>query len=429
MVLLLAFIGMFLLMFLGLEIFVSMGLAGVFYLLLTGNAPLNLIASNMVQGLSNYTLLAIPFFMLVGELMNASGMTKRVINISKFFIGSFKGGLAYAAIFVNMLIACISGSAPADCSAVSSVLVPEMSKEHYPEDFAAAVNCSASILGPIIPPSIPMIVLSVLVNISTGRLFLAGILPGILLTGALIVLSYIKMKHMDIKIVKEKKSFSLFMRLFKDSLLALIAPLIILIGILTGMVTVTEVSMLAAAYVLIIGMFVYRTITIKVFFEVLKKTVLFASSIMMLFGIVGIFQYFVAVEQVSKFLSGVIASLNLSPIVFLMVVNIFLLFVGMIIDAIPAMTIFMPMLLPLAVDLGIDPVHFGIIVVVNLMIGLLTPPVGALLYVESKISGVPFGRLAKAVTPFTLVMIACLLVITYVPVLSTFLPNLLMGGA
>ena len=427
MALLITFIVLFLSMFLGLEIFASMGFAGIVYLLISGNAPLNLISSSMVQGLSNYTLLAIPFFMLVGELMNASGMTRKVINLAKFFIGSFKGGLAYAAIFVNMLIACISGSAPADLSAVSSVLIPEMKKEKYPEDFAAAVNCSASILGPIIPPSIPMVVLAVLVNISTGRLFIGGLLPGFLLTLSLFIVAYLQMRKMDIIVTKEKKTFKEFWFLFKDALLALFAPAIILIGVLTGFVTITEVSILAAAYVFIIGVFFYRTINLKTLIEVFKKTTLFASSIMVLFGIVGIFTWFVAVEGVSKSLYNFIIGMNLSPGIFLLGVNVFLLFIGMIMDAIPAMTIFMPVLMPIAIKLGIDPIHFGIVVVVNLMIGLLTPPVGALLYVESKISGVPFGKLSKATMPFVLSFIAVLIIITYMPAITTILPNLIMG--
>jgi len=429
MILPLIFIILFAFMFLGLEIFAAMSFAGIIYLLVSGNAPLNLIASEMVQGISSYTLLAIPFFMLVGELMNASGMTKKVVNLTKYFIGSFKGGLAYAAIFVNMLLACISGSAPADCSAVSSVLIPEMRKEKYPDDFSAAVNSAAAILGPIIPPSIPLVILSILVNISTGRLFIGGILPGILLTVTLIFVVMLKVRKMDITITNTKKNtFKMFWPLFKDSFLALVAPIIILVGVLTGFVTITEVAMLASAYVFVIGVFFYRTISFKTLVEVFKKTILIASTIMFLFGISGIFRWFIAVEGFSKSLFNIIISMNLSPVLFLLSVNLFLLFIGMIMDAIPAMTIFIPMLLPIAVGLGIDPIHFGIIVVVNLMIGLLTPPVGGLLYLESKISGVPFGRLSKAIIPFILAFIACLLIITYVPAISTALPNLIMGG-
>ena len=423
------FILMFVFMFGGLEIFMSMGLASIIYLLVSGNAPLNLVASTMVQGLSSYSLLAIPFFMLVGDLMNASGMTHRVINLTKFFIGSFKGGLAYAAIFVNMLIACISGSAPADCSAVSSVLIPEMEKEKYPKNFAAAVNCSASILGPIIPPSIPMVFLAMLCNISTGRLLIGGVLPGLLLTVALVIVSALYMRKMDIAVHKEKKDIREFWILLRDAVLALIAPLIIVVGVFSGFVTITEVSILASFYVLIVGAFFYRTLTVKVLIETFKKTTLFASSLMALFGVTGIFSWFISVEQVPTLLSAAVAEMHLSPAVFLLLVNILLLIVGMLMDAIPAITIFMPVLMPLAIEVGVDPIHFGVIVVVNLMIGLLTPPVGALLYVECKIAKIDFASLVRAVLPYIGAFILCLMVITYVPVLSTLLPELVMGAS
>lgn len=423
-----AFLLMFAFMFLGMEIFIAMGVSSAIYLLSTGNAPLNLISTNMVTGISSYSLLAIPFFMLVGELMNASGMTKKVINLTQFFIGSFKGGLAYAAVFVNMLIACISGSAPADCSAVSSVLIPEMKKEGYPDNFAAAVNCCASVLGPIIPPSIPMVFLAMLCNLSTGRLLIGGLVPGLLLTAALILVCTVRMRNMDLKVTKTHKSFKEFWFYFKDAALALVAPVVIVAGVFSGFVTITEVAILASAYVLLVGALVYKTLTIKILIDAFKKATAFASSLMALFGIVGIFSWFVAVEQLPQKLYMIITEQHLSPWVFLLGVNILLLLIGMIMDAVPAMTIFMPVLMPIAVEMGIDPIHFGVVVVVNLMMGLITPPVGALLYVECKISGIPFGRLSREVVPFISAFILVLLVVTYAPQLSLFLPNALMGG-
>ncbi|KUO76457.1 MAG: hypothetical protein APF77_18040 [Clostridia bacterium BRH_c25] len=419
---------MFLFMFLGVEIFVSMGLASSVYLIASGNAPLNLVSTSMVNGISGYSLLAIPFFMLVGELMNVSGMTQRVIRLTQFFVGSFKGGLAYAAIFVNMLLASISGSAPADCSAVSSVLIPEMKKEGYPEDFSAAVNCCAAVLGPIIPPSIPMVFLAMLSNLSTGRLLLGGVVPGIMLTAALVIVTAVELRKQDIKVVKTKKSFAEFKVLFRDALLALIAPIIILLGVITGFVTITEVAILASAYILVIGVFFYKTITLKKLIEAFKKATSFASSLMVLFGVVGIFSWFIAVEEIPAVLLDLIHRTNLSPEVFLLAMNILLLIVGMLMDAIPAITILMPVLMPVATSMGIDPIHFGVIVVVNLMIGLITPPVGALLYVETKISGVPFGKLTHAVRNYIIAFIVVIFIVTYVPSLVTAIPNMLMGG-
>lgn len=428
MILLLVFALLFVGIFVGVEIFASMGMSGVIYLLVSGNAPLNLVASKFVDGISSYSLLAIPFFMLVGELMNLSGMTKRVINLSQFFIGAFKGGLAYAAIFVNMLVACISGSAPADCTAVSSVLVPEMKKEGYPEDFAASINCISSVLGPIIPPSIPLVFLAMLCNLSTGRMLMGGIMPGLMMTASLLILTAIKVRKIDHNITKTEKSWAAFWQVFKPAAAALLAPVIIVVGVFSGMVTITEVAILAAFYVLVIGVFVYRTISLKILWEALKKTVVVSASLMALFGVGGMFSWFLAVEKVPQVLSNLFLSWNLSPSLYLLIVTVFLLLIGMIMDGIPAITIFMPVLMPIAVKLGIDPIHFGVICVVNLMMGLCTPPVGALLYVESKISGVSFNKIVKGILPYLIGYLVCLFVCTFVPQLVLWLPNVLMGA-
>jgi tripartite ATP-independent transporter DctM subunit len=232
---------------------------------------------------------------------------------------------------------------------------------------------------------------------------------------------------MDLPDMSWKYTKKSIRKVFADAILGLLAPVIIIVGVLSGFATVTEVSMLACFYVVLVGFFIYRTLSGKMFFEGLCKSTLFASTIMALFGIVGIFTWFIAVEKVAANLSAYIVGMNLSPVIFLLFVNIFLLFIGMIMDAIPAMTIFMPVMMPIAMGLGIDPTHFGIVVVVNLMLGLLTPPVGGLLYVEQKISGVSFNRLSMSVLPFVGAMIFVLLIITYIPELVTVLPNMIFG--
>lgn len=428
MMILVLFVLMFFFMFVGVPIFAAMSIASVIYLLLSGNAPLNLVSTSMVQGLSGFSLLAIPFFMLVGELMNISGMTNRVIRLTEFFVGKVKGGLAYAAIFVNLLLAAITGSAPANCSAISTSLIPEMNKRGYPLGFSAAVNASASVLGPIIPPSIPMVFLAMITNLSTGRMLLGGILPGLLLATALVIITKVKLNKIDLEPDDtSKKSFSEFKSVFRDSVFALIAPLIIVVGVITGFVTVTEVAVLSCAYILIIGVFFYKTINIKNLIGAFKKAASSASVLMMLFGVVGIFSWFVAVEQIPAMLLDIIQNLNLSATAFMFLTMILLLIVGMIMDAIPAITILMPVLMPVATQLGIDPIHFGVVVVVNLMVGLLTPPVGALLYLECKIADVPFNILAKEVMPYVIAFIVVIFVVAYVPPLATAIPNLLLG--
>jgi len=422
---LLVFVVLFVLMFLGIEIFISMGIAAAVYLLVTGNAPLTLIPTNMINGITSTSLLAIPFFILTGELMNVSGMTMRLVQFARFFIGKWKGGLSYTCVIVNIITAGVSGSAPADCSAISSVLLPAMKKEGYPDTFSAAINASAATIGPIIPPSIPMVFIGLLTNLSIGKLFLGGVIPGFLMGGALMLVCYWKVKKMNLKIYEHKKTFRIFLGLFKDSFLALIAPLIIILGVITGLVTVTEVAMLSTAYVFIIGVFFYKTILIKDILKIFKDSILFSSSIMALFSIAFIFSWFIAVEGIGKQLQEFVLSMNMSPIMFLIFINLLFIFLGMIIDAIPAMLIFVPILLPIATALGIDHIHLGVVVVTNLMVGLLTPPVGGLIFLEAKMANVPFNLLVKELIPFILVLFAVVFLMTFFPPLVTFIPNIL----
>ncbi len=422
---LMLFVVLFILMFLGVEIFLSMGIAAAVYLLVTGNAPLTLIATSMINGITNTSLLAIPFFILAGELMNVSGMTLRIVKFSRFFIGKWKGGLSYTCVVVNIIAAGVSGSAPADCSAVSSVMLPVMKKEGYPEEFSAAINASAATIGPIIPPSIPMVFIGLLTNLSVGRLFLGGVIPGFLMGAGLMLVCYFKVKKMNLGIYEQEQSFKVFLEVFKDSFLALSAPFIIILGVITGLVTITEVAILATAYVLILGVFVYKTIAIKDILKIFKNSVLFSSSIMALFSIAFIFSWFIAVEGLGKQLGAYVLSMNMSPTMFLIFVGLLFILLGTIIDAIPAMLIFVPVLLPIATALGIDPIHISVVIVTNLMIGLLTPPVGGLIYLESKIANVPVDKLIRELVPFVLVLFAVVALMTFIPPIVTFIPNLL----
>ena len=422
---LLIFVSMFVLMFLGMNIFVSMGISATIYLLVTGNAPLTLIPQSMINGISGLSLLAIPFFMLTGDFMNKSGMTLRLVNFAKFFIGRIRGCLAYTCIFVNIVAAGVSGSGPADCSMVSSVMLPAMKGDNYPDDFSAAINAAGAVVGPIIPPSIPMVFIAMLTNLSVGKLLFGGVVPGLLMGLAMLVICFLETRKMNLHEAEHPApTWKGFWKALKESWLSILAPVIIIAGVLTGFVTITEVAILAAGYVLIVGLFVYKTIKPRDVFDMLKSASLFSSSIMALFSIVGIFSWLIAVEEVGKTLGALVIAWNLKPWIFLLVINVWFLLMGMIMDAIPAMTIFVPVLLPIAQSLSIDPVHFGVIVVVNLMIGLLTPPVGGLLFVEAKISGVPFGQLSKRSFPFLMALIIILILITYIPSLVTWIPNM-----
>jgi len=419
---------MFSFMIMGLEVFASMALAGIIYLVVSGNAPLNLVASNMIQGVQSFTLLAIPFFILVGELMNTTGMTRKLILLIQYFLASVKGGLAHAAITMDVILSCVSGSAPANAAACATVLVPAMREEKYPDDFTAAINCVSSVVGPIIPPSILMVVLATLLNMSVGRLFMGGVIVGLMMSGSLYIVAYFKVRKMDIEVDPSKYRQNPLHKVFLDALPGLLAPMIIIVGVLTGLATITEISILACSFVMFVGFFIYRNLTLHKLLQSFKKAILFASAIMALFGVLGTFTFFMAVERVDVMLANFILDMDMSPWMFLLMVNIFFLVVGMIMDALPLMTIFMPVFMPIAIRLGIDPIHFGIVVVVNLSIGLTTPPLGGLLFVVQKISGVPIDKMVKQVIPFVGAMIVVLMIVTYIPQVALFLPNLIFGG-
>jgi len=403
-----------------------MGLSGLIYILIQGQVSLKVLVTNMVTGVDSATLVAIPFFILAGELMNKSGITKRIADFADFFVGRFKGGLAYVAIVVNVIMAGISGSAVADASAVSSILLPAMKEKGYDLPFAAAINASAAVIGPIFPPSIPMIFIGVISGISIGKLFLGGVVPGLMMGVFLAITVFIVSRRKNYPLSTRTFSFSEFLGLLRDTILAIISPLIIIAGIVFGIVTLVEVAVLAIVYILFISLYLYRSISYKEILEVLAKTAVFSTSIMIIFAVVGVFQYIVALEQWGEKLKLLIASWHMSKWTFLLLVNLFFIFMGCILDAIPVMLIFFPVLLPTAIGLGIDPAHFGVITVLNLMIGLLTPPIGALLFLETKIANLPFAVLVKAVTPYTLTLFVVLFLCTYIPELVLWIPNLIL---
>jgi tripartite ATP-independent transporter DctM subunit len=419
---------LFLFFGLGFSIWIAMGLSGAIYILLQGQVSLNAIGSYLVQGVDSPTLVAIPFFIFAGELMNKTGITRKLADFASYFVGGFRGGMAYVAIVVNFIMAGVSGSAVADATAVSSVLLPTMEKQGYPKPFAASINAAAAVVGPIIPPSIPMIFIGVISGLSIGKLFLAGIVPGLLVALALAGSVFVVSRRGNYPVVKVERSMREFLALLKDTLFALLTPVIIVLGVVLGVVTLVEVAALAVFYILVVSLVVYRSITLREIFSVAKSAAVFSTAIMIIFAVVGVFQYIVVQEQFGEKLHAIAVSLDLSQVGFLIAVNLFYLFMGCIIDAIPVMLIFFPVLLPVAVGLGVDPTHFGLITVLNLMIGLLTPPVGALLFIETKIAKVPFGTLVRASLPYTLVLFAVLLLCTFTPGLVMFIPNLVFGG-
>ena len=423
---LLLFVLLFGMMAFGVPIWVAMGGAALAILGIAGLGDATALPTAMARGVGNFELLAIPFFVLVGELMNRSGLTERIVALLMYFLGRLRGGLAYASVSVNLFAAGVSGSAPADASAVSSVMLPAMRREGYRPEYAAAVNASAAVVGPIMPPSIPMIFVALVTNLSVGRLFVGGVVPAILLATSMLLLISWQARRGGLPPTTSQHGHR-FGALVVRAFPALLAPALIVAGIFLGFATITEVSILATFYVLFLGVVVYRTIRIRAIPQIFRESAVFSSSIMILFAVVGAFTFIIAVEQLGDTVRDVLTSLNVGPTAFMLVSVLFFLVIGMILDAVPAILIFLPVMLPVAIDLGVDPIHFGVIVVVNLMIGLLTPPVGALLYVLTKISGVPFARLSREVLPFIAAMLAVLLLVALVPALVTWLPGLVFG--
>lgn len=421
---LILFVLLFTMIGFGFSIWFSMCASGIAYILIRGDVSLRLVASQMVGGVNSDTLIAIPFFILAGNLMSSTGITRKLTDFADFFVGKYRAGLAYVSIVVSVFMAGISGSAVSDASSTSAVLHPIMKQRGYDDAFSAAINSSSAIVGPIIPPSIPMMTIGIISGVSIGRMFVGGFIPGLLIATALWILVTVQANRRGYNRVVTERSFKKFFLLLKDTILALIAPLIVISGVVFGFVTLVEVAALSILYILFISLFVYRTLTWKVFFRTMKDTAVFSTSIMIIFAVVGLYQYIVASEQLGQQLYALIISLNMSKNLFLFFTLIFFLLMGCVLDAVPVMLIFFPVLLPVAIGLGIDPVHYGVVTVLNLMIGLLTPPVGALLFIQTKIAGISINILVKELVPHIAVLAIVLVLVTYVPQLILWLPNL-----
>lgn len=419
------FIALFTLIGFGLDVWVAMGFSSVLYILLRGDVSLRLIASQMISGVSADTLLAIPFFIMAGNLMGTSGITNKLLKFANFFVGKFRAGQAYVSILVSVFLAGVSGSAVSDASTTSSILQPIMEERGYDKEYGAAINASSAVIGPIIPPSIPMVNVGIISGISIGKMFMGGYIPGLLMAIGLWILCTVVAEKRNYTQVKIERSWTMFRQLLKETILALFTPVIIVLGVVTGSVTITEVAVLTNIYVLLVSVFVYRSMTFESFFKAMKDTAVFCCSLMMIFAVVGIFQYIVSSEQLGTQLMNLVMSLKMSKTAFLLFCTVFFMLMGCILDAVPVILIFFPVLLPIAVQLGIDPVHFGVCTVLNLMIGLITPPVGAILFIETKIAKVNINSLLKEIWPHIAILYGVLLLITFVPEFVTFLPNLI----
>lgn len=409
----------------GLPIYAVMGMSVVVYFLLSGVNPVT-IPHRAFAGIDVFVLMAVPFFILAGNLMNAGGTTRRLVALAESMVGWVRGGLAHVNVVVSMLFAGISGSAAADTAAVGSIMIKSMRERGYPTEFATAVTISSSLIGPIIPPSIILIVYAVVAGVSVNALFLAGIVPGILLGIAqMLLVSVYAWRHG----FGERGRFSIvaFLKAFLDGLLPLGMPIIILGGIFSGFFTPTEAAAVACLYALVVGMLIYREISWRDLPGIVIQSARTTGSALIIVAIAAPLSWILTKEQVPATVTAAIQAVSDNPIVVLLLINLMLLVLGAFMEMIAALIILVPILLPVVTGMGLDPVHFGIIVAINLTIGMITPPVGISLFIGATIARIPAERLALANMPFLLVSIAVLLLITFVPALVMFLPDLYGG--
>ncbi|RSL31461.1 TRAP transporter large permease [Salibacterium salarium] len=411
------------LLLLGVPIAYVLGIVSVVYMIVSDNALLLMSASqSMFSGTQNFGLLAIPLFVLVGELMNSGGITTRLIHFANVLLGHFRGGLAYVNVAANMFLAAILGSPTAQTAMMSQVMVPAMEKEGYKKEFSAALTISSSLLAPMIPPSLLFIIYGVVAEVSIAQLFLSGILPGIILAlgmVALIIMISIKESFPKTERASFEQIYKSFFRVFP----ALLIPIVILVGILGGIFTVTESSAVAVFVALVVGGFIYRELDFRKIPKMLKNTAINSSIVTFIIAMAELFGYILSYERIPQLISDFFVSISENPIVFLLLINVLFLLVGMVMEGIAALVILIPILLPVAVSYGIDPVHFGVIACLNLIIGLMTPPVGINLFIASSIAKIRMEDVTRAVVPFIVMALVVLMLITFIPSISLWIPE------
>ena len=417
------FIIFLILLFTRVPIAYSLGISAAVYLLLEG-IPFNIVAEKMYAGMDSFTMVCIPSFILAGNLMNTGGITKRIVAFCNVFVGHIRGALAYINILASVLFAGISGTALADVASLGSMLIPAMKDEGYDADFSVAITASTSVVGPIIPPSVPMVIAGTLTNLSIAKLFVGGIMPGLIMGLGFIIPTYYMAKKRNYP-KHERVPMKERVKIIKDVIWALLMPIILMVGILSGIFTPTEASIVTVLYAFVVGIFIYKEIKLKDIFPIFRDTVIAAGSVIILVGIANLFAWILTSERVPQTIANGILSITENPILVILIMNIVLLFTGMFMESIAAIIIMIPVLLPVATAIGMSPIHFSIMAILNLMIGLVTPPVGLCLTTAAQIGKISTGRAIKANAPFLVVLILILALVSYVPAVTTFLPGLM----
>jgi len=423
---LLLIFGVFLVtLLLNIPIAMGLGIAGLAVVLVEGSVPLSFFIQTTFASTDSFPLLAIPFFILAGEIMSTGGIARRLIDFVQNIVGSITGSLGLITIIASLIFAAISGSGAATVASIGAITIPYMLKNGYSKPYAASIAASAGTLGPIIPPSITFILYGVMASVSIGDMFIAGLIPGLLLALSLVIINYIISKKEGFGGVKEVGEKVSFWKSLNEAKWALIAPIIILGGIYGGIVTPTEAAVIAVVYSLVVSVFIYREFNTKQLIDVFLRATTVSGSIMVFVGMASFFGKVLALKQIPQYIASVIADFTTNPVIILLLINVFLLIVGAFMETVAAILLFVPLLLPIVIPLGVDPIHFGIIVCLNLALGLITPPLGLNIFIASNIALIRFEQSLKYFLPIFITLVVVLLIITFVPQLSLFLPNLL----
>ncbi|UYG09248.1 TRAP transporter large permease [Halomonas sp. M4R1S46] len=409
---------------LGVPIAVSIVLASIIGIEFFSRLPLLLVPQQMFVGIDNFPLMAIPFFILAGNLMAAGGISRRLVDLAKALVGGLQGGLAMTCVLTCMMFAAVSGSSVATTFAIGSILIPAMVKHDYPRPLAASIQASSAELGVLIPPSIPLILYGVSTDTSIGKLFIAGIGPGLLIGGALLLFLYLfcKIRGYGLRDREDRHDFP---TAFKRAWAALLMPVVVIGGIYGGVFTPTEASAVAVVYALIVGGLIYRELPLAELFPIFKESVISTAAVMLIIAAAALFSFLISRSGLPGEVAAWVTEVFDSPIAFLLAVNVMLLVVGMFIETSAAILVLAPIFTPIAVQYGIDPVHFGLIIVVNLALGMFTPPLGVNLFAACAVARLSVDQLLPWLMRFVLVVLACLLAITYLPWISLGLVDLL----
>lgn len=408
----------------GIPVAITLGLSSLCYLLFTGIPPV-VMPQKMYAGMDVFVLLSIPGFILAGNLMNQGGITERIIRFANALVGWIRGGLGLTNVGASMLFGGITGTAVADAASIGGVMIPGMKKAGYPADFSAAVTAASSTVGPIIPPSVPMIIVGALSGISVGKMFLAGAIPGILMGVAMMVTTYVIARRGSFP-KQPWQGIGEIGKSFANAFWALAMTGLILFGLLSGLATPTETAIVASVYALVVGLFIYKELPIRKVPKIVVESAVAASGILALVGFANVFGWILVSERIPQMIASAVLSFTDNKFVVILIINILLLFVGMFMETIAALIILFLPLLTLATSVGIDPLHFATFAVLNLMIGLTTPPLGVCLFVCAGIARLPLTPVVIAIMPFIITNILVLLLVSYVPPIATWLPSVLL---